>query len=762
MPLTPKPHRRTVPAALLSLSLIAQTLPLAAAPPAGGPLQGFSAARAAEQRALEAKFDASLKPENLREWMKTMTAHAHHVGSPWGKQNAELVAGLFRSWGYETEIETFHVLFPTPKTRLVEMVAPVKFTAKLVEPPIAEDSTSKLQAEQLPTYNAYSADGDVTGELVYVNYGTPRDYEELERRGVDVKGKIVLARYGGAWRGIKPKVAGEHGAVGCIIYSDPANDGYAQGDVYPKGGWRPEGGAQRGSVSDGVAQYSGDPLTPFVGATKDAKRLAVKDAKTITRIPVLPISYSDALPLLQAIEGPMAPDEWKGGLPIRYRIGPGPAKVHLKLEFNWDLAPAYDVIARMPGSERPDQWIVRGNHHDGWVYGANDPVSGAVALLEEARAVAELAKGGWKPKRTLVYALWDAEEPGLLGSTEWVEQHAAELSAKAAVYINSDSNGRGFLGIDGSNSLETLANEAARDVTDPEKGISVRERALAAQRLFGGRDAGDGKNLRLGPLGSGSDYTPFYQHLGIASFNVGFGGEEEYGQYHSIYDSFDHYTRFVDPKFEYGIALAKLAGRLSLRLANADVLPLDPGGTAATIDRYTADVMKATDELRRQTDERNQMIEDKVFAAVDDPTQKYWTAPKKKEPVPFLNFSPIQNAVAAVKVSAALYSRAYGAATAEGKALDAETQGKLDAILLKLERALTTQEGLPRRPWYVHQLDAPGAYTGYGAKTIPGVREAVEARNWEEAAEQIDIVAKTLNGWAGQVDAATKLLGGGK
>jgi N-acetylated-alpha-linked acidic dipeptidase len=765
--LMPKSPRHSLPILLLAFSLIAQTLPGAAAGagpsgPSTQPMQGFSATSAAEQRALEARFDATLRPENLREWMKKMTEHAHHVGSPWGKQNAELAAGLFRSWGYETRIETFKVLFPTPKTRLVEMIAPTRFTAKLVEPPIAEDSTSKLQAEQLPTYNAYSTDGDVTGELVYVNFGTPRDYEELERRGIDVNGKIVIARYGGAWRGIKPKVAGEHGAVGCIIYSDPADDGYGQGDVYPKGGWRPEGGAQRGSVSDGVAQYSGDPLTPGVGATEDAERLAVKDAKTITKIPVLPISYSDALPLLKAIEGPMAPDDWKGGLPIRYRIGPGPAKVHLKLEFNWDLAPAYDVIAKMPGGERPDQWIVRGNHHDGWVYGASDPVSGAVALLEEARAVAELAKSGWKPKRTLVYALWDAEEPGLIGSTEWVETHAAELSEHAAVYINSDSNARGFLGIAGSNSLETLANEAARDVTDPEKGISVRERALAGQRLFGGRDAGDGKSIRLGPLGSGSDYTPFYQHLGIASYNVGFGGEEEYGQYHSIYDSFDHYVRFVDPTFQYGVTLAKLAGRLSLRLANADVLPLDPGGTAATIDRYTADVMKATDDLRRQTEERNQMIDDKVFQSVDDPTQPYWTAPKKKDPVPYLNFSPIQNAVATVKASAAAYAKAYGAATSEGKALSAAAQLKLDAILLKLERALTTKEGLPRRSWYIHQLDAPGAYTGYGAKTIPGVREAIEARNWKEAAEQIEIVARTLNGWAAQVDAATGVLGGAK
>jgi N-acetylated-alpha-linked acidic dipeptidase len=517
-----------------------------------------------------------------------------------------------------------------------------------------------------------------------------------------------------------------------------------------------------------VAQYSGDPLTPGVGATENAKRLPLSEAKTITKIPVLPISYGDALPLLKAMAGPMAPDDWKGALPIPYRLGPGPAKVHMKLEFNWDLAPAYDVIARMPGGERPDQWIVRGNHHDGWVYGASDPVSGAVALLEEARGVSELAKGGWKPKRTLVYALWDAEEPGLIGSTEWVETHAAELAAHAAVYINTDSNSRGFLGIDGSNSLETLANEVARDVTDPEKSISVGERTLAAQRMFGGGGGrrrgrgGDGDKLRLGPLGSGSDYTPFYQHLGIASLNFGFGGEEEYGQYHSIYDSFDHYTRFGDPTFQYGVAMAKVGGRLSLRLADADVLPFNPGGTSATIDRYVEDLMKATDDLRTQTDEKNQMIDDKVYSQVDDPNQKFWTAPKKQDPVPFLNYAPLQNAVETAKKSADAFSKAYGAATADGAALPADTQVKLDAILGKLEQALTTKEGLPRRGWYIHQLDAPGAYTGYGAKTIPGVREAVEARNWKEAGEQVDIVAKTINGWAKQVDAATALVGGAK
>src|SRR6202163_3159 len=381
----------------LALALAGQA---AAQTPASSkePLLGFSNDRASEERALEARFDSFLNAANQRQWMQHLTSHPHHVGSPWDKANADYMADLFRSWGYQTQIEHFKVLFPTPKVRLLEMEAPTHYKASLTEPAIPEDSTSGQSAEQLPLYNAYSIDGDVTGELVYVNFGVPKDYEELQRRGIDVKGKIVIARYYGSWRGIKPKVAAEHGAIGCIIYSDPHEDGYFQGDVYPKGGYRSDKSGQRGSGA-GMPLYSGDPLTPGVGATEDAKPLAIKDAATITKIPVLPISYGDALPLLKALGGPMAPEEWRGSLPIPYHLGAGPARVHLKLEFNWNLSPVYDVIARMPGSERPDEWIVRGNHHDGWVNGASDPVSGMVAELEEARALGELAETRWEPER---------------------------------------------------------------------------------------------------------------------------------------------------------------------------------------------------------------------------------------------------------------------------------------------------------------------------------------------------------------------------
>jgi N-acetylated-alpha-linked acidic dipeptidase len=371
-------------------------------------LYGFSAASSRTERQWEGKLDAIPKPENLRAYMQHLSARPHNVGSPYDKDNAEWILAKFKEFGLDAHIEMFDVLYPTPKERAVELVdGGPPFVAKLQEPPVPEDPTSNQQAEQLPTYNAYSIDGDVTAPLVYVNYGIPEDYERLARLGVSVKGAIVIARYGHSWRGIKPKVAGEHGAVGCLIYSDPRSDGYQQGETFPKGAWRPPDGVQRGSVADDPI-YPGDPLTPGVGATKTAKRLELKDVPVITKIPVLPISYGDAQPLLAALTGAVAPAEWRGGLPITYRIGPGPARVHLKIKSNWDLKTIYDVIAKIPGATNRDEWILRGNHHDAWVNGAEDPLSGMSVVLEEARSLGELVKAGWKPKRTIIYAAWDA------------------------------------------------------------------------------------------------------------------------------------------------------------------------------------------------------------------------------------------------------------------------------------------------------------------------------------------------------------------
>jgi N-acetylated-alpha-linked acidic dipeptidase len=732
---------------------------LAAAVRADQGLLGFSDERARAQRALEQRFDASLRASDLRDWMRRLSARPHHLGSPYGKENAEFIASLLRSWGYDTRIEEFRVLFPTPKTRLLEMVEPTRLTAAISEPALKEDATSGQSAEQLPVYNAYSIDGDVTAPLVYVNYGVPRDYEELARHGVDVKGKIVIARYGGSWRGIKPKVAAEHGAVGCLIYSDPRDDGYFQGDVYPEGAFRNERGAQRGSVAD-MPLFPGDPLTPGVGATPDAKRLALGEAPTLTRIPVMPISHADAQPLLRALRGPVAPEPWRGALPLTYHLGPGPAKVHLKLAFNWNQVPAYDVIARLAGAERPDEWIVRGNHHDAWVNGANDPISGLVPLLAEAKSIGELHKGGWTPKRTIVFAAWDGEEPGLLGSTEWVEAHADELRSKAAVYINTDSNGRGFLGVGGSHTLERFINEVARDVVDPQTKVSVAERWRARLVLDAKaddrKDVRDRGDLRISALGSGSDYTPFLQHLGIASLNIGYGGEDDGGEYHSIYDSFDLYTRFKDPTFEYGIALAQTVGRAELRLAEADVLPFEFTAFADTLGRYVKEVGKLADEMRDETEEVNRRLRDRTYQLAADPKQVD-VPPSPRPPVPYISLAPLQNAKARVDESAKAFDAAWKARTAAGP-VPVETQKALDAVLMSAERTLTRGEGLPRRPWFVHHVYAPGFYTGYGVKTLPGVREALEQREWAQAEEQARIVAGLLDGFAARIDRAAAIV----
>lgn len=715
---------------------------------------GFYGQRSQDQTVLEARFDAGLKTDNLRDWMKRLTARPHHLGSPYNKENADFIASLFRSWGYDTKIEQFEVLFPTPKTRLVEMTAPERFTLRLSEPELKEDATSGQSAEQLPTYNAYSIDGDVTAPLVYVNYGVPADYEELERRGIDVKGKIVIARYGGSWRGIKPKVAAEHGAVGCLIYSDPRNDGFYQGDVYPKGAWKNEHGVQRGSVMD-MPLHPGDPLTKGIGATKNAKRIPVKGAPTLTKIPVLPISYSDALPLLRNLNGAVVPESWRGALPVTYHFGGNSPTVRLKLEFNWDIKPIYNVIAKMNGSERPDQWIIRGNHRDAWVNGADDPISGLVAMMEEARGLSLLAKTGWKPKRTIIYAAWDAEEQGLLGSTEWAEQHAAELRQKAAVYINTDANGRGFLGIGGSHTLEKFINEVARTIPDPQTKFTIYERTRAQQIVNGSatarKEVMERADLRIYPLGSGSDYTPFLQHLGIASLNIGFGGEDGGGSYHSIYDSFDHYTKYGDPGFAYGIALAKVCGHATLRLANADTLPFEFSNFAETVGQYAAELMKLADTMREETKSMNNAITSGMLKAVQDPTANYIVAAPKGA-VPFINFAPLQNSIAKLNESVKNYSNA-----AAGKQLSASVMKRLDEVLYRSERALTRNDGLPRRDWFRHQIYAPGFYTGYGVKTLPGIREAIEQRNWKEAGEQIEIVSRTIESFAAEIDRAAKM-----
>jgi len=671
----------------------------------------------------EEKFRLIPSPQNQRDYMQRLSARPHHVGSPYDKDNAEWIAAKLKSWGLDAGIENFDVLFPTPKDRLVEMVAPTRFTAKLEEPAVALDPTSSQHSEQLPVYHAYSIDGEATAPLVYVNYGVPADYEQLTRMGISVNGAIVIARYGGSWRGIKPKVAAEHGALACIVYSDPRDDGYFQNDVFPDGPDRPRDGAQRGSVMD-MPLYPGDPLTPGVGATPDAKRLPIGEAKTLTKIPVLPMSYGDAV----------APDAWRGALPITYHIGPGPAKVHMRVKSNWDTKRLYDVIVRIPGSEYPDEWIVRGNHHDAWVNGAEDPVSGAVAEMEEMRGLSELLKQGWKPKRTIIYCFWDGEEPGLLGSTEWGETHAADLEKHAVAYINTDGNGRGFLNVEGSHTLENFMNGVMKEIQDLETKLTVWKRrqlveisAASAERKVELRTRPD---LRIGALGSGSDFTVFIDHLGVASIDLGFGGEGGGGGvYHSIYDDFYWYTHFSDTDFVYGRALSQTVGTAVIRLADAGLLPFQFGDFSETVRTYIDELKKLDADQRSQIEEQNREIDEGVFAAAADP-RKTAIAPPKSPVPPHLNFAPLENGLDALARSARNYDGARAKATASNIQ-------SVNAKLIESERRLTDAAGLPGRPWFRHMIYAPGFYTGYGVKTIPGVREAIEQRRWQEADEQI-------------------------
>ena len=675
----------------------------------------------------EEKFRALPRADLLKDYMRELSAEPHHLGSARDQQNAEWLRDKFKSWGLNTTIEEYQVLFPTPKERVLELLAPTKFVAKLKEPAIAEDPDSTDQ-NQLPTYNAYAGEGDVTAPLVYVNYGIPADYEALEKMGVSVKGKLVIARYGVSWRGIKPKVAYEHGAIGCLIYSDPKEDGYYQGDVYPTGSYRNEDGVQRGSVMD-MPVHPGDPLTPGVGATKTAKRLSREEAKTILKIPVLPISYGDALPLLKQLRGAIVPDAWRGALPITYHVGGNDdVKVHLKLSFNWTQATTYNVIARITGSTYPDEWIIRGNHHDAWVNGADDPVSGLVSVLEEARSFGELLKQGWKPKRTMIFCAWDGEEQGLLGSTEWVEDHAAELTQKAVAYINTDSTGKGTLGIAGSHTLEHFMNDVARAVNDPKgKGSAwdaqkaAREKAATTDEAK--RELRERGDLRISALGSGSDYTAFIDHLGIASLNLGFSGEGGSGIYHSIYDSFYWYTKFSDGDFTHTRALAQVAGTAMMRLADAEVLPFEFTNLADTISNYADDVAKLL------------------------------TASK---PLTKIDLQPLRNAVEKVRSSANGYDRALRGQLASGKKI-ADVKA-LNRLLYQSERKLLSDAGLPRRDWFKHQIYAPGFYTGYGVKTLPGVREALEQKYWDEASAQTLISSKTIEAMAAQIDEAVKQL----
>ena len=710
-------------------------------------LLGFDAAGSAAQRSLESEFDTHLSAEDMDTWIRQMSAKPHHVGSAAGREVADLAAELLESWGYDVELAEYEILLPTPKTRELELVAPTRFTAGLEEDTLSADASTSVRDDLLPPYNAFSIGGEVEGELVFVNYGIPEDYEILERHGIDVAGKIAIAKYGRSWRGIKPKLAGEKGAIATIIYSDPGDDGYAAGDTYPKGPFKHESAVQRGSVMD-MPTYPGDVLTPGTGATKRARRLDIDDAPTLTKIPVLPISARDAMPLLAAMDGAVVPPEWRGALPITYHLGPGPARVRMKLEFDWQRVTAFNVIARLEGSEFPDEWVVRGNHHDGWNHGAADPISGLVALLSEARSVAELARAGNRPKRTIVYAAWDAEEPGIIGSTEWAEHHARDLQRNAVAYLNTDGNSRGFVNVGGSHTLERFFNQIIEDVKDPRADISLKDRRRARLRLNAANDASraeaERRDLRISALGSGSDYTPFLQHLGIASANFSFGGEGNGGSYHTLYDTYEHFTTWRDPGLVYGVSLAQVVGRATLRLANAPRLPFEFQGFADNIALYVKELEELADTMRKDTELVNRRLDDGTYAAALNPYETLGPPPRKAE-VPFFNFAPLRNALDRLQTAA----DSYADIAASGTPASAD----VNEMLYTTERLLTRDEGLPGRSWYKHHIYAPGFYTGYGVKTLPGVREAIEERDYALVEEQIDIAAGVLDALSARIEA---------
>jgi N-acetylated-alpha-linked acidic dipeptidase len=706
-------------------------------------ITGFSDTRAMAELKTEKAFDTLIDRKNIGMTIRDLSSVPHNLGSAGSREVAEKIQQKFRESGFETRMDVYQVLFPVPRIRILEMTAPGSYHALLQEPALAADASSG-QKGQLPTYNAWSADGNVNAELVYVNYGLNADYEELAKMGIDVKGKIVIARYGQSWRGIKPKIAQEHGAVGCIIYSDPKDDGYYQGDVYPKGAYKNEYGVQRGSVMDMVI-YPGDPLTPGVGATASAKRFASHlDAPNLLKIPVLPISYHDAQPLLENLTGPVAPENWRGALPFTYHVGPGKSVVHLELQFDWNMVSCYDVIATIKGSEYPDEWVIRGNHHDAWVNGAQDPISGQAAMLEEAKAIGKLVKSGWKPKRTIVYCAWDGEEPALVGSTEWVEDHAAVLQKNTVVYINSDENGRGFLEAGGSHALEILVDEVAKGVTDPQTNVSIYERLKAHQVATAAtpvlaKEIMDKNRLSLEALGTGSDFSPFLQHLGIPSLNLGFSGEDKSGDYHSIYDSYDNFTRFIDPGFYYCAALSKTAGHITLRMADADLLPFDFGVLAKQIKTYTTELQKLITELRENTSINNEIIRKKYLIIAADSAKPFFPAALKPE-VPYIDFSPLENAVSNLNKAADSLSVVF-----KNNNLSEKQKDSINQKLYRAEQVLLLDQGLPLRPWYKHVLYAPGYYTGYAVKTLPGIRESIEQRNFTQAETEIKRAAFSIN-----------------
>ena len=680
------------------------------------PVRGYPADLLDSLRSREAVLRDTPDSAHVSEYSRVMSEEPNHAGSPGSRAVAEWALGKFREWGFEAEIEEFEALLPTPTLRRVELVSPTRFVAKMQEPALAEDKDSGDKG-QLPTYNAYGADGDVEGELVFANYGNAEDYAHLDSLGIDLRGRIVIVKYGRGVRSAKIKQAVERGAIGCLIYSDPEDDGFTRGDVYPKGPWRPEDGVQRGTAADYAAMYAGDPLSPGWSSKKGSRRLTRAEAKSLPKIPVAPLSYGDARPLLEALGGATAPNEnWKGGLPIAYHIGPGPARVRMQMKSDWKIGPLYNVVGRIRGVSAPDEWVIFGNHHDGWVNGAADPISGASALMEAARALSQLVKSGWQPQRTIIFTLWDGEEWGLLGSTEWAEEHAQELRDKAVVYFNTDSYSKGVFDAEGSHTLTTFVRELARDMTDPAGGNLLegrqRERLTRAKAAA---ESAAASSFELGAAGSGTDFQAFLEHLGIASVSHGFDGGPSAGTYHSIYDSYDNFRRFIDPGFLYGKAQATTVATFALRMADAPVLPFSFSDAASAFRGYAQDVV--------------------ALAQASLGSEK-------------LDVSLVMQAIDRLAQAGADVDRAYTSVLQRGSAFINSRSDAVRAVnrdLYQSERDLLDPDGLPGREWFKSTMYATGIYTGFTPDPMPGVRQMLQAKRLDAAQDQVRRVAAAVD-----------------
>ena len=670
-------------------------------------LDGFSSENGLAEKRWEEQFRAVPQPKSAREHLRRLTLEPHIAGTKEDYATAIYVRDQFRSYGLNAELKEYDVWLPYPNAPgIVELITNRRQRLSVTEAVVPRDPTSS-NPKITPLFNGYSASGDVTGPLVYANYGLPTDYEELKKLGVDVKGKIVIVRYGNSFRGVKAKVAQDHGAIGCIIYSDPADDGYMQGDVYPKGPWRPVASGQRGSVQY-LFDYPGDPLTPGKPAIDGVPRLKPEEATDLTRIPVQPIAYDVAKTMIAPLQGPVRPKGFQGGLPFAYHVGgTSDVKVRLKTDMDYKTRKIWNVVARIDGSEQKDRWIVMGNHRDAWVFGAVDPNSGTSAMLEVARGFGELLKQGWTPKRTIFLCSWDAEEYGLIGSTEWAEEYATDLREKAVAYLNVDvAVAGGNFGASSVPSLWKVLRGVTRDVKDPKKGTSIyqqwQERAREA-RLPGDPII----EARIDSLGSGSDYTPFLQHLGVPSIDMGFNGD--YGVYHSAYDSFYWMDHFGDPGFVYHVAAAQLWGTLGMRLANADVLPFDYTDYANQLQQFFNEAMKFAKEYKLDSsfDEK----------AMNNAIEEFGKAAERAE--------RIQQ-------------------RASSQTGDKAKLANINDTLIAVEREFTDERGLRGRSWYKHQIYAPGIYTGYAAQPLTDFRQSIDDRNSTNTRESLQRIVEAI------------------